>query len=334
MKKEIIIFIASIGIVAVMFVAGASYLKVGAQVIGVNLRPPAITKIPPAKPKPSPTPSITPTPTKPAPTSTKITTTTATSTQVIPPATVVPPDMTVTSNIPFIAPTSTPPIVVVPKPLPPPTPPAQSTTIKSLPYSIGTFGDRFGKTDDWSSWWGNISKDNGLLAIGASASTTGGGALLTGSDAWGDYTFQATIDWQKGETFGLVARYKDDNNYVVCEFDEKYVGTVHMRLEQHVDGRVIDLADGDVQNYNQMGGSGITAVIQVSGTQGACAFNYHTISSLLTGDELQAPFSGQIGFTTWDPTENNSAIVVENIGVTNSIYYLGGSTGNDGNSQN
>lgn len=163
-----------------------------------------------------------------------------------------------------------------------------------------------------------------MLVIGASTSTTGGGALLDGGGAWTDYTFQATVNWNTGETFGIVARYVDDQNYLVCEFDEKNVGDLNIKLDQHLGGVVTHLADGDILNYDQAGGVNITADIQVKGDQGSCAFNGHTVSSLFTSQSIDPALShGEIGFTTWDPTVNNSQIMVKNVGVSKTIYRLG-----------
>src|SRR6185437_15948275 len=155
-------------------------------------------------------------------------------------------------------------IPAVPPPPPPANTPAPATVQpKTLPYSVGIFNNSgFTDGDGWINWWGSSSEDNGVLTVAANASTTGGGVLLQGSD-WSPLTFQATVDWYQGETFGMVAHYIDNNNYVVCQFDEKNVGVMHLRLDEHLNGNVIHLADGDIPNYLNVGGRGITAAIQI-----------------------------------------------------------------------
>lgn len=225
-----------------------------------------------------------------------------------------------TITVPF------PPAPVSPPPPPPPpaTPTEATTPIETLPYSIGTFNNAFVAGDGWTNWWGGSSESGGFLNIMATASSTGGGALLQGSGAWTDYTFQATVDWSQGETFGLVARYVDDNNYLVCEYDEKYVGEVHLRLDEHLDGNVIHLANGNVINYEEMGGPNIDAAIQVNGDQGECAFDGYIISSLIASNKIDPSLTyGEIGVTSWDPATDNSTIAVKSIGVVAGAYELG-----------
>ena len=202
--------------------------------------------------------------------------------------------------------------------------PATSTTVasSSLPYSIGTFGNSFGDNDGWTSWWGNFSQANGVLTVGANATGTGGEAFFLGSYGWSDYTFQATIDWVKGQTFGLIARYESDQNYVVCDFTEQQVGLVTMNLDQFVDGKQTNLAWGSVSNYNELGGAGIPVAIEVHGNQGTCGINGHAISTVFDGTTLTPTLWGAIGFSTWDPAVNNSEIVVHNVGVTSGTFNL------------
>jgi len=139
--------------------------------------------------------------------------------------------------------------------------------------------------------------------------------LLGGTSAWGDYTFQATLDWTKGETFGLIARYQNNKNYAVCEFSEPYLGEVQISLEQYINGNKILLGSGEDTSYNELGGSNINAYIEVQGTNETCSFNNHVVSGL--SSTLSPPFSGGIGFITWDQNVNNSQIIVKNINVTN-----------------
>lgn len=316
-KKEIVIFFAAIGAIVVTFAAGVLYLR-------------AETK--------KATPVVATTTSVAASTSTSSTTiiaaVTQTNTSTAPTSTV-----TVTST-PVVA-TNTPTSTVVktpPSPPAPPAPPAPPKIIVSagssavapatLPYSIGTLSNTFGPGDGWGDWWGAVSQSSSVITINAKPSGTGGGILFPASDAWTDYTFQAVLDWNAGETFGLMARYQNDNNYLLCNFDEQNVGTIHMILEQYVNGVRTELADGNVSNYNQAGGVNISAAIQVDGDQASCGFNYHAISTTVAGDNVSpALLKGGIGFTTWNPTVGKGQIVVKSVGVSTSSYYLGPDSG-------
>jgi hypothetical protein len=136
-----------------------------------------------------------------------------------------------------------------------------------LPYSIGSFGNTFDNTHGWVPWWGTVLQKNGVLPIGGNVSSTGGGGLLPGSSAWTNVTFVANLDWVKGESFGLVARYAGDKNYVICDFGQTSIGNVYMNLRQFVNGKQIDLAAEDFTNYNQMRGNDLIAAIEVQGDQ-------------------------------------------------------------------
>jgi hypothetical protein len=217
--------------------------------------------------------------------------------------------------------TSTPPLAAAPAV---PATSSIASQTKTLPYSIGTFNNTFVSGDGWLNWWGGSSESGGVLTLQATATTTGGGVLLQGSDAWTNLTFQANVDWKQGETFGMIARYIDDNNYIVCQFDERALGAVHLRLDEHLNGQVIHLADGDVLNYEEEGGSNIIAAIQLSGNQGICAFNGYIISSLADSDTISPALShGEIGFTSWDPALDNSQIIVNNMAASTNMFQLG-----------
>jgi hypothetical protein len=196
---------------------------------------------------------------------------------------------------------------------------------RALPYSVGTFGNEFVPGDGWTDWVGDVSEANGLLTVSADPSTTVGNTLLSGSDGWSNYTFQANLDWIKGETLGLIAGYVDPKNYLVCEYDEPSPGTIYMSFQKHVDGVVTSLATADINNYEQMGGDGINVAIQVEGNIGTCSFNGQQVSTfaITSGAAITALHSGGIGFTIWDPQMNDGEIIVHNVGVMNGAYRLG-----------
>jgi hypothetical protein len=198
-----------------------------------------------------------------------------------------------------------------------------TTFAQTLPYSVGTFGNSFKTGDGWTGWWDDLSESNDVLTIGANSAVTENGALLKGSDAWSNYTVQANVDWIRGDSFSLVARYVDDKNYVACEFTEPTVGRVREILSQYINGKEYRLAVGDLQNYNQQGGGGIVAGIEVQEGQGQCSFNGHAISTVFANSHLSAPFAGQVGFKTWYGESYNGEIVVHSVGITTQAYDLG-----------
>ena len=230
------------------------------------------------------------------------------------------------------APTTTPAAAPVAAPTPVETVPtpvttnasAPATTEQTLPYSIGTFKNSFEDGDGWIDSWGNITQDGTVLTISANATSTGGGALLLGSDGWSNYTFQTNVDWLKGQSFGLVARFVDPSDYVMCDFDEPSVGSVSVSIREYVNGTATNLASGWVTNYNEMGGSNIPVALAVQGNEATCAFDGNQISTVVASAVIDPSLkAGGIGFTMWDPNMNNSEIVVHSVGVVSQAYSLG-----------
>lgn len=91
---------------------------------------------------------------------------------------------------------------------------------------------------------------------------------------------------------------------------------MQISLEQHINGQEYTWAQGFDYDNDQFGGSNITAYIQVDGTAGTCSFNHHVISSLGSALTLNPPYTGRIGFTTWDPKKGNAKIIVHSVSVT------------------
>lgn len=198
--------------------------------------------------------------------------------------------------------TSTP--VVTPAP-PAPVVTASATTTQTLPYTISTFATN----DGWTDWWGSLSQANGIFTYGGDADNSGGGALLNGSSAWTNYTFATTVDWQAGETFDLVARYTNSHNYVSCEFDNDGTVSIH-RVS---DGQNIVIGQGIVSNFPT---SGLQVSITAQDDHVTCSMNGSVINDTMYQGLPEMLRSGGIGFDAWDPTVNNSQIVVDSISVT------------------
>jgi hypothetical protein len=198
-----------------------------------------------------------------------------------------------------------------PAPAPAPVPVVVATTTKTIPYSQDTFATG----DGWGNYWGTFSETPRSLLISANSSIPTGGAFLNGTESWDNYTFTANLDWIKGEVFGMYARHTDSNNYVECVFDRRYLGDVQISLQQFVNGTEHTLTQTDLSGYNQSSILNFDASIEVQDTVGTCTFDGHTITNAAVGNTIAPPYSGKIGFTTWDPNSNNSEIIVKSVSV-------------------
>ncbi len=77
----------------------------------------------------------------------------------------------------------------------------------------------------WTSAYGRFSPRGETALIGPKASEKGSQgslAIFTDGGAWTDYRVTTHMKWGTTETYGLVARYTDDRNYVSCDFSDNY----------------------------------------------------------------------------------------------------------------
>jgi hypothetical protein len=205
------------------------------------------------------------------------------------------------------------PVIAPPPIVPAPAPAAAqtATTTKALPYSINIFSESQG----WKNAWGNISIATDSLTISSDNADTGAGIILGGGDGWTNYIFTATVDWIKGQTFSLMARYSSGSNYVMCSFDDE--GNVS--IFRTSDGQQQLIGQGAVANFstqNPAQSPVVQASIEVRDTHVQCGLNGGMVPDNLYSGMSQELMSGGIGFTVWDPDDGNSQISVTNISVT------------------
>ena len=190
----------------------------------------------------------------------------------------------------------------------------------SIPYTQNNFGNN----TNWQSTWGTMTVESStLMGLGANVATTGSSAILANTEDWTDYQFNATFDWTKGQEVGLIGRYVDDNNYLVCAFESMVTfgePGVTIDLEQYTNGVQRTLETGAALGYNGIGDKDISAYIKTRGSYVTCSFNGQTLPEY-DMTIYPAILKGGIGFTTWDPALNNSEIVVKNVNVEGNYYY-------------
>lgn len=89
---------------------------------------------------------------------------------------------------------------------------------KNLPFS-----DDFLGFEGWLTSSGINHLDNGSLTLKSPADSSNGYIYLDGSKMWKDYSFNAVVDWKKGEKLSLFSRYKFNTNYLACEISDQYI---------------------------------------------------------------------------------------------------------------
>lgn len=167
------------------------------------------------------------------------------------------------------------------------------------------YQDNFNKDNGWQRDWGNLNFKDGSVIISANASTTGSSVFLDGAYLWKDYIFRADINLAKGQTFSLMARYKDGKNYTTCSFSDKSI-----KVEQILNGerKVLSELKGDFVFI----GKNRKVGIEVYGDNIVNCYLDDKIA--IKGYDLDKGLDhGGIGFKTWDPLINNSELIVKNV---------------------
>lgn len=172
---------------------------------------------------------------------------------------------------------------------------------KSLPYL-----DDFEDNNGWIKTWGGFSLKNNSMILGSDASTTGGEIFLDGSYSWRNYIFESKINWIKGNSVSLMARYKDDENYTACDFSDDDV-----RIEQRLNKRNrVMVKIEKVFNFPK---TGAKLGIRVNNDKVECLIDNRVVAYTYYLSPILS--NGGIGFKTWDPQVNNSEIIIKEISV-------------------
>lgn len=186
----------------------------------------------------------------------------------------------------------------------------------ALPYTESNFTNN----ENWLATWGTMTvTQKGFLHLTANGDSTGGAAYLNDSGSWTNYTFAATLDWQGGKIFGLMANYRDASNYILCEFRRADSGGVTMQLKEYRGGREMALTPLTAASTESPMGSDITASIAVNGIYGTCSFNGQTVSNSAAGpgvSSMASSTNGAIGFAAHDPNPGASDMVIKYVRVT------------------
>lgn len=171
---------------------------------------------------------------------------------------------------------------------------------KNLPYS-----DDFSGYNGWIKNYGQLPKlENNSMIL--SSSSTGSSVFIDGSYLWKNYIFKAKVYLKKGETYSIIAGYKDDSNYVYCSFTP-----LGIKLEQIVEGerKVLNEFKGEFNLLEKEKNIGIG----FSGKGASCYLNDKRVIHASDVDEKLS--NGGIGFESWGQGMNNSEIIIKEVSV-------------------
>jgi len=177
---------------------------------------------------------------------------------------------------------------------------------KDLPYF-----DNFTDYNGWVKTWGRLTLNDNQMILNSFASTTGSAAFLDGSYLWKDYVFKTKIDWVHGENISLIARFKDNSNYVSCSFNDKKI-----RIEQYLNGDKRIMVEKEITF--EISKKDLELGIAVNNDKTDCLINGKSaVYSYYLSPNL---LNGGIGFKTWDPKINNSEIIIKEVKVEEIKY--------------
>ena len=226
-----------------------------------------------------------------------------------------PPNMNTTTVIvtapitPFILPTST------PTATPTSTPPVnnQNSTVAALPYLSGIGSSSF---SNWGDSWGSVTSTNEMLSINSDALNSSAGAFLD-APTWGNYTFDAEVNWASGQVLSLIARHSDSSDYFECDITSDNSDTETMSIYRVIDGQSTNISTGGtIENHvNGIETSDMHVVIKVKDNTIQCGIGSNLITNDLNYGIPPLLLHGGIGIKTWDPQLGNAHVIVKQVSV-------------------
>ncbi|MFA5925549.1 MAG: polysaccharide deacetylase family protein [Parcubacteria group bacterium] len=167
------------------------------------------------------------------------------------------------------------------------------------------FSDSFWKDQGWISRWGK-KRVWGDLEIGDEIGEKSGNlTILLGTRRWNNYSIKSTFRIEQGNSLSQVVKYKDDNNYSLCNFSASEVSIVERR-----NGKEYTLAESAGVPNLSLSGDNFSETLSRDGKI-TCFLN--GVKYVESGTDT-AP-GGEIGFYFWDDLPGNSFIRVKKIEV-------------------
>lgn len=186
-----------------------------------------------------------------------------------------------------------------------------------LPYSIKfSLRSENSVPSGWIAPFGELSiKDlssSSLKFLRVEAASTTGGVLAVyeGGRLWKDYIFNAKVDWGKGNSFDLVVRYSDPNNYVTCSYSDKAARVYVVRMK---DGKQTALnRSPDLKSFMPSLSADSNVGAEVAGDTVTCTFEG---SPVVRERILDLQPVGSIGFKAYDKEKGKAYMHIRTIDV-------------------
>lgn len=166
---------------------------------------------------------------------------------------------------------------------------------KKLPYE-----DDFTIDHGWISAWGRIDVSRNNFVLSGASSNSNASTFLDGTALWDNYSFDAAINWQKGDFF-VLGDVEDADTYDSCAFSPGLVKILSTKK-----GVVTEL--GSTRDNRIRFGSGERVGIRVHGDMIECTWNFESIA-----EASGRTSKGGVGFQMWDNVPGTSAQITSMI---------------------
>ncbi|HEX7586534.1 MAG TPA: hypothetical protein VF390_02795, partial [Patescibacteria group bacterium] len=169
------------------------------------------------------------------------------------------------------------------------------------------YSDNFMSNKGWLQGWGALAISGGKMTLSDTSQDDSGMTFLGGSYLWQDYFFQVKILNAKNSAFALSARYRDENNYIACDFTD-----VGIAITQRIAGQDkpdIEVISAAGINNGQQASVGISVI----NNQVSCYLDGKVVVRGLIDDRLS---QGGIGLKLWDTDQKGGALTAEDLKIS------------------
>lgn len=171
----------------------------------------------------------------------------------------------------------------------------ENTLQKPLPFE-----DDFTENHGWIASWGRMELGRNNMQLEAIPNTTSASVFLDGTGRWDNYSYDATISWERGHVIVLGDVVHADN-YRSCVFSPGMV-----RIQETIGGVTQTLKE--VANENIAYGGNVSVGIRNHGRVTECTWDFASIA-----EEYTRHFTGGIGIQVWDESPGAARLTVSSI---------------------
>ncbi len=170
---------------------------------------------------------------------------------------------------------------------------------QDLPYRGASF------ESSWLDTWGDVVPGEKNLRLAANKNTTGAAAFLNGSGAWEDYLYTAEFEWESGNNVSLMARYRNNSNYLACAYAN---GRVSLQEQTSTGRTTLAVASHEIEDEGV-----VSLTMGVRGRVGICYANGESVVSGTITNPLLV--RGGVGMQIWDSEFGKASINLTGIDV-------------------